>query len=137
MSYRRKVDELSKQMNEMNEASGRAFASVASTVERIGRLLDRAEHPSALAAAEEPSLPRVIVTSVFAAGTKLRCAGPLAALPWNPHDARVQPTFEVGFNGQWVKVEITEWHQDIGWIAESTDSLDLEAVVAPRVELRK
>jgi hypothetical protein len=79
---------------------------------------------------------RVDVTSVFVTTGKVKCAGTLSALPWNPHEVRTWPQFEVAFNGEWVLVEVTDWHQDVGWIAQSVESLDLDDIVSPRVELR-
>ena len=90
----------------------------------------------------EPPPIRVKATSVHLNSEgKIRAAGPLSALPFNPHQFPVWPRFCVGFNGEWIQVEKVEAHPDFGWIAEGVASLEAAARAAldiwPRVALHK
>jgi hypothetical protein len=79
----------------------------------------------------------VSVMSIFKVGDKIKCTGRLADLPWNPHHERIAQ-FDVSFNGERVRVEMLECHQDVGWIAQSVESLDEDhRSVCPTVELRR
>jgi len=82
--------------------------------------------------------PRVNVSAIFVGGNGLKCSGALCDIPWNPHAQRIWPQFEVCWNGRWILVEVIDWSQDFGWIAQEVDSLESEDLhISPRVELRK
>ena len=66
-------------------------------------------------------LPKVRVSSAFIDGNgQFKCAGPLSALPFNPHPYDRCPQFRVGFNGKWITVEMLDGADTYGFVAVAT-----------------
>jgi hypothetical protein len=83
--------------------------------------------------------PKVKASSAFLdTQGKFKCAGPLSALPFNPHPYDRCPPFRVSFNHHWHTVELTGGVADTyGWVAQGTPPWDDPSLDAtPRVELR-
>jgi hypothetical protein len=81
--------------------------------------------------------PKVKASSAFVAQGKLKAAGPMAALPFNPHPYARCPAFRIGFNGRWHEVELVDACETYGWVAASVIDIKAELDVVPKVELRR
>lgn len=80
---------------------------------------------------------KVKATSAFISKGRLKCAGALSALPFNPLPYERCPNFRISFNGRWHTVELMEASEVYGWIAADVEDIIDDLAVAPRVELRK
>lgn len=83
--------------------------------------------------------PKVKAAAVYIDKTGLlRAAGPLSALPFNPHPFNRCPVFRVSFNEKWVEVELEEASETYGWIAVATPMWNDSSVDStPKVDIRK
>ena len=82
---------------------------------------------------------KVKAASAFLDGQgKLRCSGPLSALPFNPHPYSRCPTFRISFNGEWHTVELVDASDTQGWVAvEQPMWNDSCEDPTPRIDLRR
>ena len=86
-----------------------------------------------------PRLKKTKVASAFMDRDGVfKCAGPLSALPFNPHPYDRCPQFRVNFNKKWITVDLVEASDEFGWIAQAAPEWDgANTDVAPKINIRK